>query len=418
MNARNRVTGLGLVTAAGSTVAENYANFMAKKSGIALVTRFELPTAKVRTNFAGLLPAIDPSSIPADLLTRLNEEDLSQDYVKAAVMATAEAVDDAGVAAAIRAAPRRTGLLVASSLGNFLHVSELVKDYFMKALYKITSMIHGMNSYLPSKLGSLFGVRGPCCFVSSSCTSALNALLQADTLIRAGVVDRVLVVGVDVCLETGTFHLWNKIRLLSHRNDSPETACRPYCQTRDGIVVAEAAACFVVEAPAVAARQGYGVIEGIGMANGSADFLKPSPALLEAAIAEAVQNSRVPIGAIDFIAGSASGSPFCDHFESEAICRVFGPRAAEVPLFSYKSFLGSTFGVQALSEGALALTSMHRGEIPEVRNVCAPDERIKAHAYYDFKAFRGGGVEKMLFINYGFAGNHMAIVYSRPTEEG
>ncbi|EKD83044.1 MAG: hypothetical protein ACD_39C00919G0001, partial [uncultured bacterium] len=298
-------------------------------------------------------------------------------------------------------------------LGNFLNVSELVKDYFMKELYKITSLIHGMNSYLPSRLGSMFGVAGPCYFVSSSCTSALNAILQADTLIKSGIVDRMIVCAVDVCLETGTFHLWNKIRVLSHRNDSPQSACRPYCKTRDGIVVSEAAGCFIIEKASAADSQGHATICGIGMANGANDFLKPSPELLESAVREALAVSDTAPEQIDFIAGSASGSPHCDHFESEAVCRVFGGRAAEIPLFPYKSFLGSTFGTQALSEGTLAIKSMNDNRVPEPLNIFEPDERVKANVYYKASDYNGCSINNMLFINYGFAGNHMAVVLSK-----
>ncbi len=409
----NQISGIGLITAAGVGCKENYGNFTARNPGICTVTRFELPAAKVKTNFAGLIKQLPNESLPPELLPILNEDDLTQDYVKAAVYVTAEAIKDAGLAARPDSDPRRTGLIVASSLGNFLNVSELVKDYFMKELYKITSLIHGMNSYLPSRLGSMFGVAGPCYFVSSSCTSALNAILQADTLIKSGIVDRMLVCAVDVCLETGIYHLWNKIRVLSHRNDSPQTACRPYCKTRDGIVVSEAAGCFFIEKASDTSRQGHAIIKGIGMANGASDFLKPSPELLEAAIREALATAQTPSEKIDFIAGSASGSPHCDHFESEAICRVFGERAKKIPVFPYKSFLGSTFGTQAVSEGALAIRSMNESLVPEPFNIFEQDERVKANVYYNASDYAGYEINRMLFINYGFAGNHMAMVLEK-----
>ena len=408
-----KITGVGLITAAGMNAEENYASFCEKRCGIKRVSRFELPSAKVKTNFAGLVNPIPNEAIPEEIRSVLNSDDLAQDYVKAAICVTAEAAKDAGVAEAILANPRRTGLIVASSLGNYLNVSELVKDYFMKELYKITSLIHGMNSYLPSRLGSIFGIQGPCYFVSSSCTSSLNALLQAESLIESRVVDRMIITGVDVCLETGTYHLWNKLRVLSRRNDSPQTACRPYCRTRDGIVVSEAAGCFIVERGNIAKRRPYATMNGIGMRNGSCDFLKPSPDLLEAAIREALELSNSRIEDIDYIAGSASGSPLCDHMESEAVCRVFDGRAAEIPLFPHKSFLGSTFGVQALSEGTLAIKSMNDNLVPEPLNIFEPDERVKANAFYKASDYRGYQINNTLFINYGFAGNHMAVVFTK-----
>lgn len=413
MSELNQITGIGLITAAGVGYEENCRNFTARKPGIGKVARFELPTAKVKTNFAGLIAPLPDQTLPADLLPRLNSDDLAQDYVKAAVYVTAEALKDAEITDKLAAEPRRTGLIVASSLGNFLNVSELVKDYFMKELYKITSLIHGMNSYLPSLLGSLFGVAGPCYFVSSSCTSALNAILQADTLIKSGIVDRMIVCTVDVCLETGTFHLWNKIRVLSHRNDSPQSACRPYCKTRDGIVASEAAGCFVIEKAKDSRKKQHALIRGIGMANGSSDFLKPSPELLEAAICEALEISQSEVDQINFIAASASGSPHCDHFESEAICRVFGEQAAKIPVFPYKSFLGSTFGTQAISEGALAIRSMRDNRVPAPFNIFEPDERVKANVYYQPENYENYQINRLLFVNYGFAGNHMAMVLEK-----
>lgn len=406
------VSGIGLISSAGIGREKNVCLFAEKRSGIRPIDRFELPP-QTRTGFAGLIPSIPWNVLPPGLVSRMNEEDLRQDYVKAAVHVVQEAIDEAGIAEAIRRQPRRTALLVASSLGNYLEVAGLVKDYFLNHLYKITSLIHGMNSYLPARLADLFGIKGPCWFISSSCSSSLNAILQADRLIKTGVVDRAVVVGVDVCLETGTFHLWNKIRVLSHRNDDPGTACRPYCRTRDGLVVAEAAGCFVLEREGEARPDWYGRILGFGLSNGSADFLKPSPADILLSIRDALADADLPPTAIDFVAGSASGSPTCDPYESEALCEIMADDVRRVPLFAFKSFLGSTFGVQAISEGALALTCLRDSHVPEVRHVFEPDPRIRANAYYDARAYAGYEIGTMLFLNFGFAGTHMAVVYGR-----
>lgn len=407
------VTGIGLVTAAGVGLEENLAHFRARENGIRVITRYPLPGPKVKTSFAGLLPEVPLAALAPELADQLDNEDLKHDYVKAACLATLEALRDADAVERVRAAPSRTGVFVGSSLGNYLNVSELVKDYFLKELYKITSLIHGMNSYLPSRLAALFGAAGPCLFISSSCTSSGNALLYAVTMIDAGIIDRAIVCGVDVCLETGTFHLWNKIRVLSQRNDDPATACRPYCATRDGIVVAEAAGCFIVERPADAVRPAYAAIEGIGFANGSADFFKPSHAHLVTSVESALANAGAAPRDIDLVIGSASGSPHCDHVETIALRDVLGDRAGEVPVFSFKSHLGSTFGSQAVSEGALALGCFRANEVPQVRNVFETDPRVRAHCYYDHRAYAGATLGRMLFLNYGFAGNHMAIVYGK-----
>lgn len=407
------MTGIGLVTAAGIGLGENLARFRAKQNGIRAVTRYPLPGPKVKTNFAGLLPEIPLSELEPELAARLDQEDLKHDYVKAACLATLEALRDADALERFRKWPVRSAVFVASSLGNYLNISELVKDYFLNALYKITSLIHGMNSYLPARLAELFGAAGPSIFVSSSCTSSANALLQAVTMIEAGIIDRAIVCGVDVCLETGTFHLWNKIRVLSHRNDDPATACRPYCGSRDGIVVSEAAGCFYVERLRDAVRPSYATILGIGFANGSGDFFRPSPGHLRACMNGALADAAATPADIDLVIGSASGSPHCDHFETEALRDSFGDRADAVPVFSFKSHLGSTFGSQCVTEGALALACFRANEVPAVRNVYEVDSRVRAHCYYDHRDFAGVTLDRMLFLNHGFAGNHMAIVYGK-----
>ncbi|MFZ2955740.1 MAG: beta-ketoacyl synthase N-terminal-like domain-containing protein [Candidatus Ozemobacteraceae bacterium] len=406
------ISGVGLVSSAGIGAEENEKRFRMRENGIQRITRFPLHP-KVKTCIAGLISPVPAERLPADILPQLGEEDLQQDYVKAAIYVVDEALRDAGIREKIRENPRRTALIVASSLGNFLYVSELVKEYYMKEKYRISSLIHGMNSYMPSRLASLFGVKGPCFFVSSSCTSALNAVLQGDSLIQRGVVDRAIICAVDVCLETGTYHLWNKLRVLSHRNDDPNTACRPYCKTRDGMVVSEAAACFILEKE-VPDQKAYARIRGYGMSNGSPDFLKPTPKDLLTAIREAMAEAKMEPRNIDFIAGSASGSPYCDHFETEAIREVFGDYTDRIPLFSFKSFLGTTFGTQAISEGTLGLRCMQSHHLPEVRNVFEHDERVKANAYYRREDYIGMRMNRFLFINSGFAGNHMAIVFERP----
>ncbi|MBF0410016.1 MAG: hypothetical protein HQM10_21915 [Candidatus Riflebacteria bacterium] len=406
------ISGIGLVSSGGIGLEENFRNFTAKKSGITTVTRFPM-APKVKTNIAGLIPNIPTSSLPQNVIERLCEDDLKQEYVKAAFLAAVEGIKDADVAAKITENPRRTGLFVASSLGNFLFVSELVKDYFLDNLYKITSLIHGMNSYLPARLASIFNIKGPCCFVSSSCTSSLNAIMQADRLIKCGMIDRAVIVGVDICLEMGTYHLWNKIRVLSHRNDDPTTACRPYCNTRDGMVVGEAAGCFILEKESDCKSEYYAKIRGIGLSNGSSDFIRPTLEDITLAISDCMKDADSKPQDIDFIAGSASGSQVCDHFETEAVAALFGTETERIPMFAFKSFIGTSFGVQAISEGALALQSFRTNKVPEVRNIFEHDPRVKSNVYYDHTKYSEYKMRKMLFINHGFAGNHMAVVYER-----
>jgi len=405
-----------MISAAGLDLEENFRNFNLKKNGIRKISRFEI-TPKMRTNFAGLAPEIPINRIPPEIAARMNEEDLRQDFIKAAVSVTAEAILDAGVAAKISEQPRRTGMFLASSIGNLLFLEEGYKEYFKSGLYKISQLIHGMNSYLPSKLADLFGIKGPCIFVSSACTSSLNAILQADAFIKSGVIDRAIVCSVDICLEPGIFLLWNRIRVLSRRTTDPSTACRPYCKTCDGIVLAEAAGCFILERESDSAKA-YARICGFGMSNGSHDFLMPSRVDLARAVGEALQTACFRPDQIDFIAGSASGSPHFDHIETQAIRDVFGDAADGVPLFAFKSFLGTTFGTQAVTEGALALRIFRENRLPEVQNVFEHDDRVQANAYYREEDYLGRPMNSLLFINSGFSGNQMAVVYDRPALRG
>lgn len=425
------ITGLGLITGAGLNLAENLDALREKRSPVRPIERFELPP-KVRTTFAGLAPSIDTETISPAVREMLDDEDRKHDYVKAAILAVTEALDDAGAMGRVISDPEGTALIVASSLGNFLNVSELVKDYFIKDLYKITSLIHGMNSYLPAKLSSIFNIRGPNFFISSSCTSSLNGLLTAVNLIKCGTVRRVIICGCDVCLETGTFHLWNKIRVLSKRNDDPATACRPYCSTRDGMVVSEAAGAMIVERaddiadllhcftnpkPSRSIRP-YATIAGIGVSNGSADFVKPQRENIRSALQMAMNASGMNPSDIGFIASGASGSPLCDVYDSAAICDVMGADAARIPVFPFKSHLGSTFGAQAVSEGSLALACFREGVLPEPRNIFDLDASVKARVDYDPAEFKESDLNAMAFMNYGFAGNHMAAIFIRPRVAG
>lgn len=411
------VTGIGLVTAAGVGLEENWRNFKDLRSGIRRIERYELPP-KYRTDFAGLLDPLPETILHPGLRSRLNDEDLRQEYVKTAAAVVFEALKDAGALERLGQDGKRTVLFVASSLGNYLHVAELVKDYFIKALSKITSLVHGMNSYLPARLASIFEVSGPNGFISSSCTSSLQAIRQGDLLLRTGAADRVIVCGIDLCLETGTFHLWNKLRVLSKRNESPAEACRPYCRERDGMVLAEAAGCFVLEREGTHVRPPWARFLGYGAACGALDFLKPTPEYLERCAVDAVKDSGVSEETIDFVAGGASGSPFCDHLDGIALTRALGEEhGRQVPLFSFKSHLGTTFGTQAVSEGALALCCLAAEHVPQVRNLTEPDPLVTANVNYDHREYAGREMRNMLFLNYGFAGHHMAVVYGRGERE-
>lgn len=218
-----------------------------------------------------------------------------------------------------------------------------------------------MSSAAPALLSRRWGCRGTVLAVSSACASATQAIGLGMGFIRGGLADYVLVGGTEASLTPAALQSWQAMRVLT-TND-----CRPFSQTRDGMVLGEGAAVFVLESEEKAKRRGVNVLArllGYGTTSDAGDLVRPDPAGAAAAMWAALFDAGLSPREIDHINAHGTGTRLNDAAEAAALGMVFGPRTASVPLSATKSIHGHTLGASGAIELAATIIALQRGMAP------------------------------------------------------
>lgn len=218
-----------------------------------------------------------------------------------------------------------------------------------------------MSNAAPALLSRRWGCRGTVLAVSSACASSTQAIGLGMLLIRAGLAERVLVGGAEASLTPAALHSWQAMRVLT------TTQCRPFSDTRDGMVLGEGAAVFVLESEAAALRRGApiaGLLLGYGTASDAGDLVRPDPAGAVAAMRAALADAGLSPHEINHINAHGTGTRLNDAAEAEALRRVFGPDTARIPLSATKPIHGHALGASGAIELAATVAALQRGIAP------------------------------------------------------
>jgi len=274
----------------------------------------------------------------------------------------------------------------------------------------IVNMASGM-------LAVRLGAKGPGMDVSSACATGGHALALACRLIQAGDADCMIAGGVEACLTPFAVSAFAAMKALSTRNDQPEKASRPFDRDRDGFVMAEGGAVMVLETYERAKARGAPVlarIAGIGMSQDAYHMVAPDPdsSAVVYAMRAALNQAGIPAGEIGYINAHGTSTPLNDKTETQAIKKVFGKQAYDVPVSSTKSMTGHLIGGAAGLETAICVMAMQKGMLPPTMNLCNPDPEcdlnyIPGHAlarevrYCMNNAFAFGGQNICLVLEKG-----------------
>jgi len=261
------------------------------------------------------------------------------------------------------------------------------------------------------------GAKGPGMDVSSACATGGHALAMACRLIQSGDADCMIAGGVEACLTPFAVSAFAAMKALSTRNDQPEMASRPFDKDRDGFVMAEGGAVMVLETYERAKARGAPVlarIAGIGMSQDAYHMVAPDPdsSAVVYAMRAALNQAGIPAGEIGYINAHGTSTPLNDKTETQAIKKVFGKQAYDVPVSSTKSMTGHLIGGAAGLETAICVMAMQKGMLPPTMNLCNPDPEcdlnyIPGHAlarevrYCMNNAFAFGGQNICLVLEKG-----------------
>jgi 3-oxoacyl-[acyl-carrier-protein] synthase II len=409
---KRRVVVTGLGTVAPNTVGkENYwQSLIEGKSGIRKITRFD--PAPFPTQIAGEVDLDISQFIDNKKARRMDRT------THLAIAASKLALADSRLDLAACSLERIGVILATTMAGKGFILNEYENAYRSKGPMKINTFtaIATFPDAAASCISLEFGLQGPSLSLSTACSSSSDAISFARDLIQKDVVDSVMVGGSDAPLFAPIFSGFCVLRALSKRNDTPETASRPFDLLRDGFVLSEGAGVLILEELEYAKKRGahiYGEILGVSSTCDAYHITSPDPQgrQAERAMRLAIQDAGIQPQDIDYINAHGTSTPLNDKIETMVIKRVFGDRAEEIPVSSTKSMIGHSIAAAGALEICAALLALEKGIIHPTINQETPDPECDLN-YVPNRAIKAN--PKIILKNsFGFGGKNAALVIGK-----
>jgi len=395
------ITGIGAVSPVGNSFRDIADSLLAGRTGVRSID----PGAFAREShqFAATveqIPAPPPGVCPLDAqgfadLTRLE---------RMCVSPVAHAIADAGFG------PQRGRLRIGLVLGlGAEHLKTWELDFLAGGTQVFTPR---PADTLVQRVARLMQLQGPAVTVAAACASSGYAMALGRTWLQAGWVDACVVGGCDVLSPTALAAFYN-LRALSRRSDDPAKASRPFDRDRDGFVMGEGGACFVLERLSAASDRGarvYGELAGVGMSSDAIHMVTPCSDSTQAAraIAQALADARVTAAEIDYVNAHAAGTPVGDAAEAGAIRLALGRAADGVPVSSTKSMSGHLISGAAAFEAVACLAAIDRQAVPPTLNLDHPDPECQLDHVPHVARCRP--VRVVASNSFGFGGANLCLV--------
>jgi 3-oxoacyl-[acyl-carrier-protein] synthase II len=415
MSSRVVITGIGAITAIGSGKDGLWRGVLRGESGVRRITRFD-PSA-FDSQVAGEVADFDPLvHFPTRRVKRLDR------FAQFALVAAKMAVEDANQSGQpLYSEPpphSQIGVCTGTALGGVAlaeHQHELFMHQGIGAVNPaLAFLVFGGSG--GSHVAIEFGFTGPGHTNSNSCASGAIALGEAFHLIRAGKAVAMVAGAAEAPLAPLTFGAFDVLHALSRHNTEPSRACRPFDATRDGFVMGEGAAMFVLEERGHALERGthiYAEILGYACNNDAYHMLAPRPDASCAArcIHYALEDAQVSPAQIDYINAHATGTPLGDAAETLAIKQIFGEHAHRIPISSTKPFHAHALGASGAIEIAICALALEHDYLPPTLNLRQPDP--KCDLDYIPERGRSERVSWIMSNSFGFGGINASVVLGR-----
>jgi 3-oxoacyl-[acyl-carrier-protein] synthase II len=407
------VTGLGALTPIGNTRHEYWEGLKAGKSGAALITRFDAKLFK--TKFACEIKNFEIGNF----MDRKEARKMDP-FAQYAMVAVDEAIKDSNLPLT-ELDPDRVGVIWGSGIGGLLTFQEEVKSYARGDgtprfnPFFIPKMIPDLSA---GHISIKYGFRGPNFVTVSACASSTNALYDAFTYLRLGKADVIVSGGSEAAVCEAGVGGFNAMRALSERNDSPETASRPYDKNRDGFVLGEGSGALILEELEHARNRGakiYGEILGGGMTADAYHITAPHPegAGIITVMRNAIADAGITLEQVDYVNTHGTSTPLGDIGEIRAIQTVFGSHAQTLNISSTKSMTGHLLGAAGAIESIACLMAINQSVIPPTINHFDDDPDLDASLNLTFNTAQQRPVEVALCNTFGFGGHHFSILFRK-----
>jgi len=406
------VTGLGCISPVGNTVSEAWANLLAGRSGIGLVTKFD--ASNMACKIAGEVKNFDLESYISAKEARTMDT-----FIHYGIAAAHQAVVDAGLPTGDQLDEElatRIGCIIGSGIGGLPMIEETHSEYLNRGPRRISpffvpaSIINMISGHVSMR----FGFKGPNLAVVTACTTGLHCIGEAARKIEYGDADVIVAGGAESTVSPLGIGGFAAMRALSTRNDDPATASRPWDKDRDGFVLGEGAGVMVLEEYEHAKARGakiYGEVAGYGMSADAGHMTAPNMDGPRRAMVNAMRNAGVNADQVGYLNAHGTSTPLGDVNETNAIKAALGEHAKSMVVSSTKSMTGHLLGGAGGIESVFTVLALHHQQVPPTINIFEQDPECDLD--YCANTARDVKMDVALKNNFGFGGTNGSLVFRR-----
>jgi 3-oxoacyl-[acyl-carrier-protein] synthase II len=406
------ITGLGLISPVGNTVAEGWANLVAGRSGIDHITRFDASTFACR--FAGEVKGFNVEDyIPGKEARHMDT------FIHYGMAAAIQAVADAGLptlAELDETQAERIGCMVGSGIGGLPMIEQTQNDYVQRGARRISPFFvpSSIINMISGHISIRYGFTGPNLSIVTACSTGLHCIGEAGRMIEYGDVDVMVAGGAESTVSPLGVGGFAAARALSARNDDPKTASRPWDKDRDGFVLGEGAGVVVLEEYEHARRRGakiYAELIGFGMGSDAYHMTAPNVDGPKRSMRAALRNARINADEVQYLNAHGTSTPLGDANETNAIKLAFGEAAHKLVVNSTKSMTGHLLGGAGGVETVFTVLALHHQVSPPTINLFTPDPECDLD--YCANTAREMRIDVAVKNNFGFGGTNGTLVLRR-----
>ncbi|HST51499.1 MAG TPA: beta-ketoacyl-ACP synthase II, partial [Pyrinomonadaceae bacterium] len=417
MKRRVVITGLGLVTPCGHTVAETWSALMAARSGVSYIEKFD--TTRFPVKIAAEVKGFDPLKF-----VERKEARKMGAFIQYAIAAADEAIYASGLVergqkiAGARGedVAERVGTYISSGIGDFWAIEREHEKLINDGPGRVSPF------FIPSAIVNLaagqvsirFGAKGPNSATATACSAGAHAIGDSFKIIQRDDADVMICGGAESAITPMAVAGFSAMRALSTRNDDPEHASRPFERDRDGFIIGEGAGLMILEELEFARARGakiYAEVVGYGMTSDAFHITMPDETASGATrvMQKALADAGVAPEEVGYINAHGTSTPYNDKFETLAIKKTFGDYAYKLPVSSTKSMTGHLLGAAGGIEAVFSALAIHEGKLPPTINYVNPDPDCDLD--YIPNEPREARINYALSNSFGFGGTNAALLF-------
>ena len=404
------ITGLGIVSPVGNTITQAWDNITNGRGGISPIPISRFDASTLPTRFAALVSNFNPGDWMSPKEVRRMDT-----FIHYGLAAAKMAMDDAGLVVTEQNA-ERIGVNVGSGIGGLPMIEDTVREMIAKGPRRISPFFvpGSIINMVAGMISIQYGFKGPNVSMVSACTTSAHCVGDAARFIEYGDADVMIAGGSEATISMSGIGGFCSCKALSERNDSPETASRPFDRDRDGFVLGEGAGILVLESLEHAQARGariYAELLGMGMSSDAYHMTSPSMDGPRRGMLNAMKNAHVNPADIQYINAHGTSTPLGDKNETEAMKAAFGEHAYKVVVNSTKSMTGHLLGAAGGIEAVFTTLAIHHQISPPTINIFNQDPECDLD--YCANTARDMKIDVALSNSFGFGGTNGSLVFKR-----